>query len=147
MDLGITKKYMIFNLVTNTTKDNRPFIRMTLTDTDGGSMNAIMFDSNKLSFEPARGQVVNVTGALQQYNGVTQLKVSDMVLLEGEDANEFLPKSDKDAKAMKDELKAVLKVLILKAFAMLFMQIRQHILFLKNLLLLKVFIMLIFMAY
>ena len=59
MDLGITKKYMIFNLVTNTTKDNRPFIRMTLTDTDGGSMNAIMFDSNKLSFEPARGQVVN----------------------------------------------------------------------------------------
>ena len=120
---------------------------MTLTDTDGGSMNAIMFDSNKLSFEPARGQVVNVTGALQQYNGVTQLKVSDMVLLEGEDANEFLPKSDKDAKAMKDELKAVLKVLILKAFAMLFMQIRQHILFLKNLLLLKVFIMLIFMAY
>ena len=45
MDLGITKKYMIFNLVTNTTKDNRPFIRMTLTDTDGGSMNAIMFDS------------------------------------------------------------------------------------------------------
>ena len=109
MDLGITKKYMIFNLVTNTTKDNRPFIRMTLTDTDGGSMNAIMFDSNKLSFEPARGQVVNVTGALQQYNGVTQLKVSDMVLLEGEDANEFLPKSDKDAKAMEDELKAVLQ--------------------------------------
>ena len=53
MDLGITKKYMIFNLVTNTTKDNRPFIRMTLTDTEGGSMNAIMFDSNKLSFEPA----------------------------------------------------------------------------------------------
>ena len=47
--------------------------------------------------------------ALQQYNGVTQLKVSDMVLLEGEDANEFLPKSDKDAKAMEDELKAVLQ--------------------------------------
>lgn len=109
MDLGITKKYMIFNLVTNTTKDNRPFIRMVLTDTEGGSMNAIMFDSNKLSFEPARGQVVEVTGALQQYNGVTQLKVSDMTLLIGEDANEFLPKSDKDAKAMEDELKAVLQ--------------------------------------
>lgn len=109
MDLGIKKKYMIFSIVTNTTKDNRPFIRMTLTDTDGASMNAIMFDSNKLSFTPERSQVVEVTGALQQYNGVTQLKVSDMVLLEGEDANEFLPKSDKDAKAMEEELKAVLQ--------------------------------------
>lgn len=109
MDLGIKKKYMIFNLVTNTTKDNRPFIRMTLTDIEGVSMNAIMFDSNKLSFEVERGQVVEVTGALQQYNGVTQLKVSDMALLEGEDVNQFLPKSDKDAKAMEDELKSVLQ--------------------------------------
>ena len=109
MDLGIKKKYMIFGIVTNTTKDNRPFIRMTLTDTEGASMNAIMFDSNKLSFTPERGHVVEVSGALQQYNGVTQLKVSDMVLLEGEDTNEFLPKSDKDAKAMEEELKAVLQ--------------------------------------
>ena len=90
MDLGVKKKYMIFSIVTNTTKDNRPFIRMTLTDTDGASMNAIMFDSNKLSFSPERSQIVEVTGALQQYNGVTQLKVSDMTLLEGEDTNEFL---------------------------------------------------------
>ena len=41
------KMYMIFGIVTNTTKDNRPFIRMTLTDTEGASMNAIMFDSKK----------------------------------------------------------------------------------------------------
>ncbi len=109
MDLNVTKKYMIFSLITNTTKDNRPFIRMTLTDTEGASISAIMFDSNKLSFEPVNGNIVEVTGALQQYNGVTQLKVSDMTLLHGEDINDFLPKSDKDAKAMEEELKAVLQ--------------------------------------
>lgn len=109
MDLGITKKYMIFTIAINTTKDNRPFIRMVLTDTEGGSINAIMFDSNKLSFEPAKGQVVEVTGTLQQYNGSTQLKVSNMVLLENEDSSDFLPKSDKDAKAMEEELQNILK--------------------------------------
>lgn len=109
MDLTITKKkYMIFNITKNVTKDNRPFIRMVLTDEEGSGINAIMFDSNKLGFEAERNNVVEVTGALQSYNGTLQLKVSEMVLLENADTSMFLPKSDKNVDAMVEELKQVL---------------------------------------
>lgn len=108
MDLNVKKKYMIFNLVTATTKDNRPYIRMVLTDSEGASINAIMFDSNKLKFAPEKGQVAEVTGVLQHYNGVAQLKVSDMEKAEGVSADEFLPKSDKNAREMTEELKRVI---------------------------------------
>lgn len=109
MDLNIKKKYMIFNLVTATTKDNRPYIRMVLTDSEGASINAIMFDSNKLKFIPEKGHVAEVTGILQHYNGVAQLKVADMEKVEGASTDEFLPKSDKDAKEMTEELKLVVE--------------------------------------
>ena len=69
---------MIFNLVNAVTKDNRPYIKMVLTDSEGSSLNAIMFDSNKLNFTPEKGSVVEIAGTLQNYNGITQLKVSGM---------------------------------------------------------------------
>ncbi len=109
MDMTISKKkYMIFNLITAQTKDNRPYYRMVLTDTESNSINGIMFDAQKLKFTAEKGNVVEVTGVLQQYNGVAQLKVSDMELVEDADQNDFLPKSAKDAKVMAEELKAVL---------------------------------------
>lgn len=108
MDLNLKKKYMIFNLVVASTKDNRPYLKMVLTDSDGAAINSIMFDSNKLKFTPEKGFVVDVTGVLQHYNGVAQLKVSDMDHIEGASTDEFLPKSTKDAGIMADELKRLL---------------------------------------
>ena len=108
MDLNIKKKYMIFSLVTAVAKDNRPYIRMVLTDSEGTSINAIMLDSNKLKFTPEKGQVVEVNGVLQHYNGIAQLKISDMEKIESASADEFLPKSDKDAAEMIEELKRVI---------------------------------------
>lgn len=108
MDLNIKKKYMIFNLVTAATKDNRPYLRMVLSDDTGSAINAIMFDSNKLDFTPEKGLIVEVTGALQQYNGVAQLKVTGMEKTEGVDVGDFLPKSANDPSAMEVELKEVL---------------------------------------
>lgn len=108
MDLNIKKKYMIFNLVVAATKDNRPYLRMVLSDDTGSAINAIMFDSNKLDFTPEKGFIVEVTGALQQYNGVAQLKVTGMEKTEGIDVADFLPKSANDPSDMEVELKAVL---------------------------------------
>ena len=108
MEFNVNKKYMIFSLVTANTKDNRPYLRMVLTDVEGNSLNAIMFDSNKLKFTPDKGIVVDVNGVFQYYNGVAQLKVSSMELVEGADTDDFLPKSDKNAIEMGEELKKIL---------------------------------------
>lgn len=110
MDLIVNKKkYMVFNIISNMTKDNRPYLRMVMTDIEGGSINSIMFDSNKLDFTPEKGSIVEVTGTLQNYNGSMQLKISDMAAVDGADARDFLPKSDKNAEEMAEELKTVLK--------------------------------------
>lgn len=108
MELNIDKKYMIFNLINATTKDNRPYIRMVLTDTEGESINGIMFDCSKLQFKPEKGMIVNVNGLFQYYNNVAQLKISNMTLVEGADTEDFLPKSDKNAIEMATELKKFL---------------------------------------
>lgn len=109
MDLNVKKKYMIFNLVNAVTKDNRPYLRMVLSDEEGSSINAIMFDSNKLDFTPEKGSIVEVAGMLQQYNGTAQLKISSMEQSEAADKDAFLPKSAHDPAVMRDELKSVLK--------------------------------------
>lgn len=108
MDLNLKKKYMIFNVVTATTKDNRPYLRLVLSDDQGSTINAIMFDCNKLDFTPEKSNIVEVNGTLQQYNGVAQLKVSGMEKIEGESVEPFLPKSSKDPAVMEEELKTFL---------------------------------------
>ena len=106
MELNFKKKYMIFSLVTAATKDNRPYLRMVLSDDTGSTINAIMFDSNKLSFNPEKGNIIEVTGALQNYNGVAQLKINTMEKADG-NADVFLPKSQNDPSDMVQELKTV----------------------------------------
>ncbi|MBQ3033950.1 MAG: HD domain-containing protein [Deferribacterales bacterium] len=108
MDFNIKKKYMIFSIVNALTKDNHTYYRMVFSDTEGATVNAIMFDVKKLKFTPEKGIIVDVTGVLQTYNGASQLKVFDMEKVDGANTDEFLPKSDKDAKEMGDELKKIL---------------------------------------
>jgi len=108
MDLNIKKRYMIFNMQTASTKDNRPYLRLTLSDSEGTTINGIMFDSNKLSFKAERGLVVDISGMVQTYNGVTQLKIVDMLVSPEADKSDYLPKSEKDMASMIDELKTFL---------------------------------------
>lgn len=100
MDLNLTKKYMIFEISKSTTKDNRPFIKMVLLDKEGNHFQGIMFDSNKLKFEPEKGDVVNVTGIVQSYNGQFQIKISNMEKIPSDEAADFLPKGDFDENEM-----------------------------------------------
>jgi len=89
---------MIFEISKSTTKDNRPFIKMVLLDKEGNHFQGIMFDSNKLKFEPEKGDVVNVTGIVQSYNGQFQIKISNMEKIPSDEAADFLPKGDFDEK-------------------------------------------------
>lgn len=108
MELSLNKKFMIFEMVKSVTKDDRPYIRVTLLDSDGGQTNGIMFDSNKLDFEPEKGDIVDVTGTLQSYNGQMQLKINNIRKGSSEDILEFLPKSKNDPEEMLQELKNIL---------------------------------------
>jgi 3'-5' exoribonuclease len=107
MDMPIKKRYMIFDLNKATSRDGKPYLRMILSDS-GTLMNAIMFDP-KLSFEPRKGDMVDVSATLQQFNDKPQLKLSDMTFVSGPAPDSFLPKSKYDPKLMADELKRLVE--------------------------------------
>jgi 3'-5' exoribonuclease len=109
MNLNISaEKYMIFEINKNVTKDNRPYLRVVLTDKEGGQHNGIMFDSNKLEFDPEKGDVVAVDAVVQNYNGQLQLKISNMKKLENESRIDFLPKTKYNIQDMVTEIKTIL---------------------------------------
>lgn len=103
------KKYMIFEISKSNTKDNRPYLKMTLLDKDGTQLQGIMFDSNKLKFEPEKGDVVNVSGSVQSYNGQFQIKITNMEKMPSEDAAEFLPRGNFDENELFSEFALFVK--------------------------------------
>ncbi|MDK2791892.1 MAG: 3-5 exoribonuclease [Deferribacteres bacterium] len=107
MELSLNKKYMIFELVKSFTKDDRPYIRVVLLDSQGEQYSGIMFDSNKLEFEPEKGDIVEINGSLQNYNGQLQIKINNMIKGSIDDLYDFLPKSKFDSKSMLNELKRI----------------------------------------
>ncbi|MCX8084148.1 MAG: HD domain-containing protein [Calditerrivibrio sp.] len=103
MEMNINKKYLILEISKSTTKDNRPYFRTVFIDKEGSQMHGIMFDSNKLKFEPEKGDVVYVQGSIQSYNGQFQIKISNMEKLPSEEAADFLPKGNFDENLLFDE--------------------------------------------
>ncbi len=109
MDLALKKNYMIFDIVKANTKDGRPYLRMVLADDGGVLINSIMFDCNKLDFEPKKGDMVSISATLQQYNNQSQLKINDMTFISSGGAEAFLPKSKNNPKEMAEELQRLLQ--------------------------------------
>ncbi len=107
MEMNLSKKYMILDISHSLTKDNRPYIRANFIDKEGTTYQGIMFNSDKLDFEPEKGDVVSVSGNIQSYNGQLQLKVNNMTKLDGDDYYDFLPKSKFDKNEMLNELRSV----------------------------------------
>ncbi|MDR2400806.1 MAG: HDIG domain-containing protein [Deferribacteraceae bacterium] len=105
--MPVKKKYMIFELTKAFSRDGNPYLRMILSDS-GNLINAIMFDP-RLSFEPHKGDLVEVTAVLQHFNDKPQLKVSEMLFVSASAADTFLPKSKSDPQAMASELKRLLE--------------------------------------
>jgi len=109
MDMHVNNdRFMINELAKSVTKDGRPFIKGSFLNAEGNFYNGIMFDSNKLMFEPKVGDIVAVKGVLQQYSGQTQLKISSMVKDLEADGADFLPKSPYDPQEMLEEMKSLL---------------------------------------
>ncbi|GAB7140852.1 HD domain-containing protein [Deferribacterales bacterium RsTz2092] len=105
MDLLVRNEYFIFELSKHTAKNNKPYLRMTLTDEKRAMTNAIMFDVSTLKFEPKKGDKVSVVAEMQSYNSQTQLKISEMSFISAGDGAAFLPKSKQEPSKMLDELK------------------------------------------
>ncbi|MGA1862650.1 HD domain-containing protein [Deferribacter thermophilus] len=109
MDLKVRgSKFLIFEINKSVTKDNRPYIKVILMDKEGNTYNGIMFDSNKLKFDPVKGNVVEVEANIQQYNGQPQFKITNMALVEGENRFDFFPKTENDVDNMFNEIKSLM---------------------------------------
>jgi 3'-5' exoribonuclease len=108
MEMPVKKRYMIFELTKATSRDGNPYLRMILSDS-GTLINAIMFEPKQLSFEPRKGDLVEVSAVLQHFNDKPQLKVSEMAYVSGASPDNFLPKSKSDPQAMAAELKRLLE--------------------------------------
>lgn len=101
--MNINKKFMILEISKSNTKDNRPYIRVALIDKEGTQIQGIMFDSNKLKFDPQKGDVVLVNGSVQSYNGQFQVKINNMEKMAEEESVDFLPKGDFDENLLYEE--------------------------------------------
>ncbi|MDR2105440.1 MAG: HD domain-containing protein [Deferribacteraceae bacterium] len=107
MEMPIRKRYMIFELIRAVSRDSNPYLRMILSD-NGALINAVMFDP-KLPFEPRKGDMVEITAVLQNFNNKPQLKVSDMSFIAAASVDAFLPKSKHEPQAMIAELKRLVE--------------------------------------
>lgn len=100
---------MITDIIKSKTKDGKPYFRAILYDREGNRRQAIMFESDKLDFDPENGNIVEAIGIIQQYAGQEQFKVNSMKLLNDADPADFLPKkAGLDAEAMFEELSCIL---------------------------------------
>jgi 3'-5' exoribonuclease len=99
------QEFLIFELIKATTRDGRPYLKMTLADETGALFNGIMFDTFKLGFEPKKGDTVLINALLHEYNNQSQLKIAEMSFVREGGADAFLPKSKQDPEQMAYELR------------------------------------------
>lgn len=102
-------KYMLTDLIKSRTKDGKPYLRTILCDKEGNRRQGIMFDSDKLDFDPENGHIVEALGVLQSYAGQDQFKINSMKILTDADPADFLPKkAGLDPDLMFNELSEIL---------------------------------------
>lgn len=99
---------MLTDIIKSKTKDGKPYLRSIMCDKEGNRRNGIMFESNKLDFDPQNGDIVDAIGMIQQFGGQDQLKISTMTKVTDADPSEFLPKHGIDAEEMMQELELLL---------------------------------------
>lgn len=106
--MEIPCRYMLTDLIKSKTKDGKPYLRSIMCDKEGNRRNGIMFESNKLDFDPQNGDIVDAIGMIQQFGGQDQLKISTMTKVSDADPSEFLPKKGIDSEVLIQELELLL---------------------------------------
>jgi len=99
---------MITDLIKSRTKDGKPYLRAIMCDKEGNRRHGIMFDTDKLDFDPENGYIVEAIGVIQQYAGQDQLKINHMKIIEDADPADFLPKKGLDEEALFAEMTEIL---------------------------------------
>ncbi|MGE4318066.1 MAG: 3'-5' exoribonuclease YhaM family protein [Deferribacterales bacterium] len=106
--MEIPYRYMLTDIIKSVTKDGKPYLRAIMCDKEGNRRNGIMFESNKLEFDPQNGDIVDATGMIQQFGGQDQLKIASMTRVTDADPADFLPKRGIDCEALMQELELIL---------------------------------------
>ncbi len=106
---SFVKQNMLCHEVTTLlTKDNRPYLKMTLVDGKNNHFPAIMFNSDTLTIAVEKGEIYTITGNYQEYNSTMQVKV--VTIEEGTSSiEEFLPKSIFNPNDMLENLEAIIR--------------------------------------
>lgn len=99
---------MLTDIIKSKTKDGKPYLRAIMCDKEGSRRNGIMFESNKLEFDPQNGDIVDAIGMIQQFGGQDQLKITTMTPVADADPADFLPKKGIDSEALFQELELIL---------------------------------------
>ena len=108
MDLNIhEKRFFIAEFNENLTKENKPYYRFILYDTNSKQYNGVMFNVKDMSYKPAKGDIVLLNGILQQYNGQMQLKILEIKKTDDAKSEEFMPKTNYDIESMFISLKKI----------------------------------------
>lgn len=109
MELNVhEEKFMIAEFNENLTKDNKAYYRFVLYDSNRKQYNAIMFNVRNLTYKPSKGDIVLISGALQQYNGQMQLKILEIKKIDDAKSEDFIPKSNYDVENMLISLKKLI---------------------------------------
>lgn len=91
------------------TKSGKPFLNIELRD-KSTDINAKVWDGfDEFLKEAETGKVVKVTGRMEEFNNTPQVKVEEIrnsVENDGVDANDFMPKSERNLQTMVKELEA-----------------------------------------
>ncbi len=106
--MEIPYRYMLTDIIKSVTKDGKPYLRAIMCDKEGNRKNGIMFESNKLEFDPQNGDIVDAIGMIQQFGGQDQLKITSMTRVTDADPADFLPKRGIDCEALMQELELLL---------------------------------------
>lgn len=91
------------------TRQDKPYVRLQLTDTHGTIEGRIWDDAERFADWLAPGLFVGVRGRIEIFNGERQLKVEDVapVRVEPEDLELFLPRAPRPPEDMERELRAL----------------------------------------
>jgi 3'-5' exoribonuclease len=91
------------------TRQDKPYVRLQLTDTHGTIEGRIWDDAERIAEWLEPGLFIGVRGRVEIFNGERQLKVEELAPLqvEPEDLALFLPRSPRDPEEMERELRAL----------------------------------------
>ncbi len=96
--------FAVKNYKKTATRNNRPYIDITLSDKTGFIKGKIWSDDMPNCETVEEADVVSVSASIEDFNGAPQAKITNMSKVDKYDLTDFQPSTDKDIEKMFDEI-------------------------------------------